>query len=417
MRIAFLSPSAQLGGAETSLLAMLASLRAAAPSWSLLLVAAADGPLATRARALGVCVTVVPFPDAVARLGETGATDGGGAGFARQLATAASGVGGYVGALRAAIGPFGADVVHTNGLKMHLLGAYAADAPVVWHVHDYIGARRVSRHLLRWSAGRCASVIANSDSVAADVRAALGSGVEITRVYNGVDLARFSPAGDALDLDRAASLPPAPSSIVRVGLVATFARWKGHETFLRAIAALPSGVPVRAYVVGGPVYQTDRSQHSFADLRAMVSALGLADRVGFTGFVERVDTALRALDIVVHASTSPEPFGLAIAEAMACGRALVCSGAGGALELVTPGVDALVHTPGNVDALASAIRELAADAARRRSLGAAARATAERRFDAARLAVELMPIYERVASRAAATIAPLTMPSARTDNR
>ena len=55
---------------------------------------------------------------------------------------------------------------------------------------------------------------------------------------------------------------------------------------------------------------------------------------------------MRALDVVVHASTQPEPFGLVIAEAMACGRAVVVSSGGGAAEIVTPGEDALVHEVG-----------------------------------------------------------------------
>ncbi len=58
---------------------------------------------------------------------------------------------------------------------------------------------------------------------------------------------------------------------------------------------------------------------------------------------------MRALDIVVHASTRPEPFGLVIAEAMACGRAVITSAAGGAAEIVESEVDALTHTPGDVE--------------------------------------------------------------------
>ena len=382
---------------------MLASVRAAAPDWPLLLVTAEDGPLVARAQALGVAVAVVPFPAAVARLGESGvAAAGGPARFAAQVGLAVGPIAGYTAALRTALTPFGPDLVHTNGLKMHLLGAYAADAPVVWHVHDYLGSRRVSLKLLRWSAGRCAAVIANSTSVAADVRAVLGSGVDVTRMYNAIDLKRFSPDGEALDLDGGCGFSPAPAGTVRVGLVATLARWKGHEVFLRAVASLPRELPIRAYVIGGPVYQTDRSQYSIEELRAVATNLEIADRVGFAGFVDRVDAAMRALDVVVHASTAPEPFGLAIVEAMACRRAVVMSCAGGAAELVTPDVDALAHAPGDVDGLASAIRALVIDPARRNALGRAARSAVECRFDRGRLARELMAVYERVGPRLSA---------------
>ena len=121
---------------------------------------------------------------------------------------------------------------------------------------------------------------------------------------------------------------------------------------------------------------------------------GLAGRVGFTGFVDNVDEAIRALDIVVHASTAPEPFGLVIAEAMACARAVIASDAGGAREVFTRGVDALGHPPGDSEALAGCIAQLARNDMLRAQLGAAARQTAERRFNRRRLASDLAPIYQ-----------------------
>ena len=139
------------------------------------------------------------------------------------------------------------------------------------------------------------------------------------------------------NLDALAGLPPAAEGTVRVGLIATFSRWKGHDTFLRAVASLPASVRIRPYIVGGALYDTDGSQYSAIELRRLAATYGLADRVGFTGFVESADQAMRALDIVVHASTSPEPFGLVIAEAMACGRALVTSATGGAGGARAPG--------------------------------------------------------------------------------
>src|SRR5258708_38701834 len=90
---------------------------------------------------------------------------------------------------------------------------------------------------------------------------------------------------------------------------------------------------------------------------------------------------MRALDVVVHASTQPEPFGLVIAEGLATGRAVIVSAGGGANELVTDGVDALTHTPGDAESLARCIERLAGDPALRRRLGAARRAAALRPFD------------------------------------
>ncbi len=187
----FLSPTGQLGGAETSLLEILASLRDAQPSWRLHLLTAADGPLVARASALGVETTVLPWPPAVARLGEAGAASARG-GYWRlcgRLLLAAVPTLGYLRRLRAAIRRASPDVVHTNGLKMHLLGVRArARAPVVWHLHDYLGSRPMTARLLRSNAARAAVVVANSASVAEDVRAALRHRVRVVTIYNGIDL-------------------------------------------------------------------------------------------------------------------------------------------------------------------------------------------------------------------------------------
>jgi glycosyltransferase involved in cell wall biosynthesis len=83
---------------------------------------------------------------------------------------------------------------------------------------------------------------------------------------------------------------------------------------------------------------------------------------------------------------------------MACGRPTIVSLAGGVMEIVTSGVDALAHTPGDDAGLALRMTELASDPALRARLGRAGRSTAERSFDRSRLAQQLVPIYQSVAS-------------------
>jgi glycosyltransferase involved in cell wall biosynthesis len=124
--------------------------------------------------------------------------------------------------------------------------------------------------------------------------------------------------------------------------------------------------------------------------------MGISERVGFTGFIEDSAATMRSLDIVVHASTAPEPFGLVIAEAMACGKAVIISETGGAAEIVSVGTDALSHPPGDAPALARCIERFAADPCLRARFGASARAAAERRFDRCRMVQQLITIYQAV---------------------
>jgi glycosyltransferase involved in cell wall biosynthesis len=396
MRIAFLSVSDQLGGSEAMLLQTAAELRRSCPAWPLHLVLPGPGPLGDRASALGMHVAVLPMPASLARLGEAGLEGAGRGAAGVRLVRAALDVPPYERALRDVLAQIGPDILHTNGFKAHILAARTRGLcrGIVWHMHEYISHRPLTRRLLRHYAGRCPVVVANSESVAADVRRVTGNRTHVRVIYNAVDLERFAPSGAIADLDGLARLEPAPPGTVRVALVATFSRWKGHDTFLRAIAALPASLPVRAYVIGGALYDTDGSQYSGAELCELAEAYGLGGRIGFTGFIPASDEAMRALDIVVHASTAPEPFGLVIAEAMACGRALVTSATGGAGELVRAGEDALVHRPGNASDLAAAIQALAEDPGARARFGLAARAAVVRRFDARRLAGEFVTAYE-----------------------
>lgn len=109
-----------------------------------------------------------------------------------------------------------------------------------------------------------------------------------------------------------------------------------------------------------------------ADLHELVGRLGLTDRVTFVGFVADVEGELARLDLLVHASVIPEPFGQVVVEGMAAGMPVVATDAGGPAETITHGVDGVLVAPGDADALAEAIVRLRADPAERSRLGAAA---------------------------------------------
>lgn len=404
MRILFLSPVGTVGGAERVLLTAVAGLRRADPSVAVGVLALSDGPLLAAAREVGAEGIVVSVPGALAKLGDSQLRAGGKwagrlALLARTAVAVPSGAR-FVAKLRRAVKAFRPDLVHSNGIKTHLLSRVAVPrgVPVVWHLHDFYGLRPLSAKLLGRACGRARAGVAISAAVAADTASVL-PGVPVRTVLNAVDLARFAPDGPAADLDALAGLPPAPGGALRVGLVATYARWKGHLTFLDAAARLASeapGLAVRWYIVGGPIYAT-AAQFSEGELRAAAAERGLADRVAFVPFQADTPAVYRALDVVVHASTLPEPFGLTVAEAMACGRAVVVSAAGGAAELFTDGHDALGAAPGDVAQVGDAVRRLAEDRALRKRLGASARATAGARFDDARYGPQLLAVYRGLA--------------------
>ncbi len=395
MRVLYLNPSGKLGGAETSLLGLFKGLRELHPEWTLYLLLGEEGPMAACAAALSVNTCVLEMPEALARSGD---------GAPGKLLKAVAATWQYRKRLRDRIREIRPDVIHTNGFKMHILGAWTArphfgnTAALVCHLHDYVGNRPITKRLMWATVGRFTAVVANSASVAADIKKLPVRKERISSIYNGVDTTRFSPSGPGVDLDRFDGLLPAEPGTVRVGLVATFARWKGHLAFLRAISLLPPTLPVRAYVIGGPIYQTLGSQHTLRELRAEAERLGIEKKTCFTGFIEDPVTAIRTLDIVVHASTEPEPFGMVIIEAMACSKAVIASRSGGAEEIFEDGVNALGHNPGDAPGLAAQIELLARDCGLRARLGASGHRTVVRRFRAETMAERFAEVYLKTAA-------------------
>jgi glycosyltransferase involved in cell wall biosynthesis len=297
--------------------------------------------------------------------------------------------------LRAKLKEVEPDLIYSNGIKTHALLWLAGTGrkPVLWHVHDFVSRRALARRVLGRAVGKTAGVIAISEAVAADLRG-LWPTVNVHTVRNSIDIHAFCPGPAAPDLlDSLAKLPT--KSCLRVGLVATYARWKGHDVFLRAAARVLRDRPelaVRFFVVGGPIYATPGSQYSRKELQTLVNQMGIADSVGFIDYQADVRPIFRSLDVVVHASTEPEPFGLTIIEAMACGRPVVVSQAGGAAEIIRSEHDGLGVEPGGERSLCEAMCRLLGDDVLRANLGAKARQTVCDRFDQRRFDEEIVEV-------------------------
>jgi glycosyltransferase involved in cell wall biosynthesis len=372
----FVSAAGTIGGAERVLLALVHATRLAWPSARVTVLALADGPMVPALRATGAEVRGVFLPTAASQLGESHLRGAGrvrrGLGLLLNLLRTGPTLLAWMRTLRGVLAELRPTFIHANGLKPQLLTAWASPpgVPLFWHLHDFYGLRPLIRPWLRWGRRAELRLLAISRAVAADVRRVV-PGVPTQVLYNTVDTTHSCPSGPRADL---------LGTGVRIGLVATYARWKGHAIFLAALAQVRQLRPTHAftaYIVGGPIYQTT-AQVSVDELRQQAKQCGVADVVQFVPFQADPAPIYRALDIVVHASTLPEPFGLTIVEAMACGRAVIAVSAGGAAELFTPGVDALGVRGAQAPDLAHALVQLLDDPALRTQLGQAAESSVQR---------------------------------------
>lgn len=393
MKILFVNPVGIIGGAERVLLTIFSVLQTDQPDIQLHLIVGTDGALVKSAEQLGVQVKILPLPQEVLQLGDSALK-----GNSRVMAilrllwrssTALPVIRKYLGKFRQTIQEINPDLIHSNGIKTHLLTGLLGlnSIPIIWHIHDFYSTRPLMAKILRWISNRATAGIAITEAVAVDTRKTLPN-LPIEVIYNSVDVDYFSPGTANLPVDT-----------IKVGLVATFARWKGHDVFLEAAANLIREQPnlnVRFYIVGGAIYETKGSQFSEQELRELASGLQIADKVEFLGFQQNIAEIYRWLDIVIHASTQPEPFGLAIVEAMACGKPVIVSQSGGAAELFTHNYDAVGFTPGDSTALASAILHLIDNPEFCKSLSKNARSTVIKRFNHQHLATQILTFYNSI---------------------
>jgi len=197
--------------------------------------------------------------------------------------------------------------------------------------------------------------------------------------------------------DNAREALGAHSDELLISIVGRVMPWKGQDVFLKAIARVRQRFPnVRGLVVGRDM---SPGQMFLGELYELAKSLGMNGSVRFKEFQEDVEAIYAASDIIVHASTQPEPFGLVILEAMAAGTPVVATNAGGVLDMMRHEETGLLVTPGSVDEMASAIERLIQDPDLRNRLSANARAMVEAEFTMDRNARSFMSLYESLLQR------------------
>jgi glycosyltransferase involved in cell wall biosynthesis len=178
------------------------------------------------------------------------------------------------------------------------------------------------------------------------------------------------------------------------GIVGRLSPWKGQDLFLRAFArAFPDGEE-RAAVVGGALFGED----DFArGLPRLAGSLGIADRLELRGHRSDVWDELSRIDVLVHASITPEPFGQVILEGMAAGVPVIAARAGGPAEILRHDQTGVLYDCADLSELATAMRRML-DPALRTRLSTAARGDLGP-YSPPVVAAQLQDLYERVAAR------------------
>lgn len=282
-------------------------------------------------------------------------------------------------------------IVHAHMARDYPLAAYAA--------RRNPGSRLIiTRHVLfplnrlhRITLSRAARIIAVSHAVASQLAAdAIVPAERTSVVLNGIDTLRFAKAKAEFDRRQFFERWNLPADSLLVGTVGELTPLKGQEEILRAASLILQQVPKAHFVIAG-IDHSRGTQHR-TRLEALIKELNLTGHVSLVGWLEDLAQLYCALDVFVSASHT-ESFGLAIAEAMASGIAVVATGTEGARELIEAGQTGLLVPINDVDKLAEGILLLLKEKDERIRLGNAAQRVASTEFDVERMIVETEEIY------------------------
>jgi glycosyltransferase involved in cell wall biosynthesis len=383
VRILFANHTSAWSGAEVSLMRVVEELR---EEHDICIACPDDGRLAQEVDRAGIQRLSLPTVNASLRLHPLQTPRG----------LAQLGAGGP--ALARAARRFRADVIHANTPRTGIMAAVALRSgapPFVVRAHEHLPLTVVGRAVRALIVRTASAVVAVSDYTARRFNEGLPEPVAI-RVYNSIDHARFDPS----------RVRPAPlreelglaSDVALIGHVAQITEWKGHDTSIRALAAIRhAGLDAHLVVVGRIAFggkSVRYDNHAFMNsLEWLVDELSVRHAVHFLGQRRDVPEIMRALDFSLLPSWE-EPFGLVTVESMAIRTPPLVSFVGAGPELVQDGVTGRLLPPKQPEPWTRAAIELLEDRDLLYRMGEAGPAAAARFRDDIH-AAEMLEIYEQ----------------------
>jgi glycosyltransferase involved in cell wall biosynthesis len=270
-----------------------------------------------------------------------------------------------------------------------------------WMVAAWLtGRRRVSherginpRHtrMARWVSARLDAILCISEAVRANLRSQNIGGDRLFLIHNGLD-----PNSVAISEQPEAVRARYGIAGARriIGMVGNIRAWKGQEVIIRALPAILTQAPdVVCMFVGAASGSDDAYSRR---LHALIEELGIGSSVIFTGYCANVADVVNLMDVVLHASILPEPFGRVLLEAMALRKPLVASRGGAVTEIVEDGVTGFTFEPGNSPALAECVGQLLADPERAKAMGAAGYERLAEHFSLTKNVQQTTNVYQRL---------------------
>ncbi|MDO9565596.1 MAG: glycosyltransferase [Candidatus Desulfaltia sp.] len=279
------------------------------------------------------------------------------------------------------------NLIHSNGSRATIFGGIAArltKTPLIWHVRIADSDKLLDKFLVKLAD----KIIVVSKAVSRRFDWIEDKEDKIVLVYNGIDLERFKPDVGIRKVRGKISLSSETPLVATVGRLDWY---KGHKYLLVAAEKVVQALPDARFLIVGDGEYRER-------LENQVKQLNLDKNVIFTGNRKDIPEILASIDLFVLSSVS-EGFGRAAAEAMACGKPVVATKAGGLSEVVEDGITGRLVPPKNPAALAKAIIELLKDKKKSENIGIAGRKRVEKLFSIEKNVKSIEELYEKILTR------------------
>lgn len=340
--ILFFAADTELGGAERSLLDLVKVCRESSEYLAKVVVPRPDGALLSALENLEVETINCPFPTAFNNSSRKNPLKS-----LLLLLLSPFEILSYISSLKGVIQSTHPDILHSNGLKMHLvLGTLNCKVPLIWHLRDFHPRGIVGKLLKIMQIYSRPHLVANSQATLETYsQSAL---IKNFILYNGIDVTGVQAEGVTDNFRHWKKQFPKT-----LGLVATFTSWKGHKEFIRVAKNLSEKFDLGFVLVGGKIYSTaaERKNSYEEEIKELIHQYGLEKKFFMTGFVSNPLDYIRELSLQVHCSNKPEPFGRVIVEGFSQGIPLIASGEGGVLEIIEENKNGLLFEPRNLASL------------------------------------------------------------------
>ena len=288
------------------------------------------------------------------------------------------------------------DVVFANSQKALIVAGLVGlltRRPIVWNLHDMLTAEHFSTFTRKmavvWGNRLVDWIIANSRATEQAFARSGGQTNKATVVYNGINPKPFEE-GDSADVKRLRD-QLGLKEVPLLGVFSRLAPWKGQHVVLRA---LPEIQEAHVLFVGDTLFRGDESYKQ--ELQKTIRRLKIGDRVHFLGFRSDVPRLMMLVDVVLHTSTAPEPFGRVVVEGMLSGTPVIATRAGGPVEIVREPDTGKLVPPDDPGALATAVRDLLSNPKRAHEIGEKAQSYAKRRFSISRMQRKVDAVIRQV---------------------